>query len=149
MTSAQFTSQFSDELNRGGVVGVDVSELMLTIERAALPRPFMLEAVRRLRKFGFETAALTNNWQTMPVGALRPHFDVVIESCVEGVRKPEGAIYQILVERLDSKPACIAFLDDIGANLKTARALGMTTIKVTDAPQALIELSRTLGIDLD
>jgi putative hydrolase of the HAD superfamily len=39
-------------------------------------------------------------------------------------------------------------LDDIGANLKTARAMGMTTIKVADADAALVELEGVLGFAL-
>ena len=37
------------------------------------------------------------------------------------------------------------FLDDLGINLKPARALGMTTIKVDDPDAALAELERSLG----
>jgi putative hydrolase of the HAD superfamily len=36
----------------------------------------------------------------------------------------------------------------LGRNLKTARALGMTTIKVDDPDLALRELSAVVGIDL-
>ena len=42
----------------------------------------------------------------------------------------------------------VAFLDDIGRNLKPARALGMATIKVDDPDAALRELGALLGFDL-
>ena len=45
-------------------------------------------------------------------------------------------------------PARAVFLDDIGRNLKPARALGMTTLKVDDPIQALRELGALLGLDL-
>ena len=40
------------------------------------------------------------------------------------------------------------FLDDLGVNLKPARAMGMTTIKVDDPDEALIELERVVGFPL-
>ena len=40
------------------------------------------------------------------------------------------------------------YLDDLGINLKPARALGMTTIKVLNAEQALTELEQHLGYTL-
>jgi putative hydrolase of the HAD superfamily len=40
------------------------------------------------------------------------------------------------------------FLDDLGVNLKPAAAMGMTTIKVVSADQALDDLERVLGLPL-
>ncbi len=45
-------------------------------------------------------------------------------------------------------PAEVVFLDDLGINLKPARAMGMTTIKVESAEQAIRDLGAALGIDL-
>jgi epoxide hydrolase-like predicted phosphatase len=136
---------------------------------ASLPRPIMLEAIRRIRAEGFLTAALTNNWaeneQEDPqengvdeekgpgrarddTRALSDRFDVFIESSVEGLRKPDPRIYTLTCERLGVQPSEAAFLDDIGSNLKAARALGMTTIKVDAPEQALEELAATIGLKL-
>ena len=46
------------------------------------------------------------------------------------------------------EPPRVAFLDDIGRNLKPARELGMATIKVDEPDQALRELGALLGLDL-
>jgi len=46
-------------------------------------------------------------------------------------------------------PERAVFLDDIGGNLKPARQLGMTTIKVDEPGAALSELGRLLGFALD
>ena len=73
-------------------------------------------------------------------------FDVIVESSVEGVRKPEPRIYQIACERLGVAPAQTIFLDDLGINLKPARAMGMTTIKVVSEEQAIHELSAATGL---
>ena len=59
-------------------------------------------------------------------------FDVVVESSKVGVRKPEPRFYEIACELLGVDPAECVFLDDLGVNLKPARAMGMTTIKVAD-----------------
>ena len=65
-----------------------------------------------------------------------------------GLRKPDPAIYRLAFAQLGVPGERIVFLDDIGANLKAARELGMTTIKVLDAEQALRELEEHVGIDL-
>jgi putative hydrolase of the HAD superfamily len=125
-------------------------ELMVRVAGAAAPRPVMLEAIGRIRARGLATAALTNNWVTEDDGAasLRPHFDVFVESAAEGLRKPDPRIYGIVCERLGVEPADAVFLDDIGANLKPARALGMATIRVQEPEAALDELAAVLGFDL-
>jgi epoxide hydrolase-like predicted phosphatase len=79
---------------------------------------------------------------------LRDRFDVFIESCVVGLRKPDPKIYAIACAQLGLAPAEVVFLDDIGRNLKSARELGMTTIKVDDPETALRELGALVGIDL-
>ena len=73
-------------------------------------------------------------------------FDIVVESSVEGVRKPNPRIYEIACERLGVRPEEAVFLDDLGINLKPARAMGMTTIKVVDERQALDELGAATGL---
>ncbi|PYM81324.1 MAG: hypothetical protein DME13_20610 [Candidatus Rokuibacteriota bacterium] len=79
---------------------------------------------------------------------LCPHFDVVIESQAVGMRKPDPRIYQLACRELGVTPPETAFLDDIGMNLKSARAPGMHTIKVDDPDAALRELSALVGFDL-
>ena len=75
-------------------------------------------------------------------------FDVVVESSVVGVRKPEPRFYELACELLEVAPEACLFLDDLGINLKPARAMGMTTIKVSEPAAALAELSTVLGLDL-
>jgi len=124
--------------------------LMQRIALVVQPRPAMLGAVRRIRERGLRAAALTNNWsgEGDGTGALRPHFDVSVESSVVGLRKPDPRIYEHACRCLGIEPRESVFLDDIGSNLKTARALGMTTIKVDTPEQALAELETVLGFPL-
>jgi len=133
-------------------VAVDGKRLMEYIAEAGRERPQMLRAVAHLRQHGLRVGALTNNWareETDPgPHRLRSHFDVMIESQAVGLRKPDPRIYQLACRELGVAPAETAFLDDIGLNLKSARALGMHTIKVDEPDAALRELSALVGFDL-
>jgi putative hydrolase of the HAD superfamily len=75
-------------------------------------------------------------------------FDHVIESAKIGLRKPDPRIYQMMVEKLDVDPKACVYLDDLGVNLKPAREIGMTTIKVLNAAQAIAELEAATGLAL-
>jgi putative hydrolase of the HAD superfamily len=117
-------------------------------------RPAMVEAVRRCSE-RFETACVTNNFRlddgpTPPqVAEIYELFDVVLESRTLGVRKPEPRFYELACEAVGARPEEVVYLDDLGINLKPARAMGMHTIKVTDPDAALVELSALTGLDLD
>ena len=75
-------------------------------------------------------------------------FDNIIESSKAGIRKPNPRIYEMACEAFDIQPNEAIFLDDLGINLKPAKALGMTTIKVLSADQALTELESLLEMNL-
>ena len=75
-------------------------------------------------------------------------FDVIIESSKVGLRKPDPQIYALACQRLDVAPTEVVYLDDLGINCKPARAMGMTTVKVVSASQALTELGEVLGMKL-
>lgn len=125
--------------------------MMRRIAEAAAPRPAMLAAIRAIRARGLRTSALTNNWQGDGMREqewLGAHFDVVVESAREGLRKPDPRIYELALARLGIAASEAVFLDDIGRNLKPARALGMRTIKVDEPDAALAELSGLLGFPL-
>jgi epoxide hydrolase-like predicted phosphatase len=116
----------------------------------------MLAALRAIRAHGLRTAALTNNWRADDGATMGDRqaglfdlFDVVVESAVEGLRKPDPRIYELTCARVGVAPDEAVFLDDLGVNLKPARALGMATIKVSDPDSALGELADVLGFALD
>lgn len=145
---AGFCTRFDDEA-RG--IGVELSGERVLDALYGEIRPAMVEALRRVRQAEYATACLTNNI----VGAVRPElaevmalFDVVIESSKVGVRKPEVQFYEIACEKLGVEPDQCVFLDDLGVNLKPAKAMGMTTIKVIDPDSALAELESVLGLAL-
>ena len=156
LTVQTFCGPFEADCRARGIA-IDGRLLMARIAEASVPRPLMLEAIRRLRAAGLRVAALTNNWvaETPAAAAsetaksrLAAHFDVFVESAVIGLRKPDPRIYALVCDKLGVEPARVAFLDDIGRNLKPARELGMATIKVDGPEQALRELGALLGLDL-
>ena len=144
-----FYPAFEADCAAGGAA-IDARALMQAIGEATTPRPVMLDAIARIRRDGRPVAALTNNWvdDEGGMGVVREHFDVFVESAVEGMRKPDPRIFHLTCERLGVTADQTAFLDDIGLNLKAARALGMTTIKVVDVDAALAELEGVLGMAL-
>jgi putative hydrolase of the HAD superfamily len=86
--------------------------------------------------------------RTLYVREVMAMFDCVIESAKIGIRKPDPRIYVMMCEALKVSPASCIYLDDLGANLKPARAMGMVTIKVEDPLTALAELERLTGLSL-
>lgn len=158
---------------------IDVAEFVATFEREALElgfelsgadvlacldgelRPEMVDVVRRCSA-DYTTALLTNNVVTMDAANLGANsaghhafgdvlsvFDVIVESSVVGRRKPQPEFYELACELAEVEPSRVVFLDDLGINLKPARAMGMTTIKVgTDFGAAIVELEQHLGIAL-
>jgi putative hydrolase of the HAD superfamily len=115
----------------------------------------MVDLLDRVRIAGYRTACLTNNVvsegppseRSDALAGVMARFDIVVESSKVGVRKPEPRFYEIACELLDVRPEQCVFLDDLGINLKPAAAMGMTTIKVTSAAQAIRDLHTILGFD--
>ncbi|HTG07437.1 MAG TPA: HAD-IA family hydrolase [Bradyrhizobium sp.] len=120
-------------------------------------RPEMVEALRRTGT-ELKTGCITNNLPANAIGSLAGRslyvaevmalFDHVIESAKIGLRKPDPRIYQMMVEKLGVDPKACVYLDDLGVNLKPAREMGMTTIKVLNAAQAIAELETATGLAL-
>lgn len=123
-------------------------------------RPRMVEALRRCGT-RFKTACLTNNVAVgegpgmaragnaaAAIAEVMRMFDFVIESSKVGVRKPDPRFYERALAALECAPREAVYLDDLGINLKPARAMGMHTIKVVDPDAALAELEEVLGLPL-
>lgn len=137
---AEFLVAFRSEFEPHGV-SVDTDALLTAVDSSIRPRPTVLVEVDRIRSGGVKVAALTNNWTPFADSPLVAGFDVVVESVVEGTRKPEPRIYEICFERLGVSPDRAVMFDDLGPNLKTAHRMGVTTVKVT-AVEDVIEAIR-------
>ena len=123
-------------------------------------RPQMVEALRRC-KTTFRVACITNNMKhgegpgmarsadkAQAVAEIMTLFEHVVESSKLGLRKPDPRIYRHTCELLGVAPEECVYLDDLGINLKPARAMGMRTIKVGDPDAAIDELQAMVGIPL-
>jgi putative hydrolase of the HAD superfamily len=123
-------------------------------------RPQMVEALRRCSR-AFRVACITNNMKhgegpgmargadkAKAVAEIMTLFEHVVESSKLGMRKPDPRIYQHACDLLGVQPEDCVYLDDLGINLKPARAMGMRTIKVGDPDQAIAELEAMVGIPL-
>ncbi len=144
---ATFCAEFDDEARSLGFE-VDAAEIIGAL--AGELRPEMVAAVRHCST-RYKTACLTDNFVSLEEG-LRPEladvlalFDAVFESSKLGVRKPDPAFYALACEALGVSPDEVVFLDDLGINLKPARAMGMRTIKVSSPEAALAELYALVG----
>ena len=133
-------------------VPFDLREMFSHAANDPYDRTIVIETVRRLRADGVRTAIVTNNireygdvWRaSLDVDEL---FDVIVDSCHEGVRKPDPVIYRTALERVGvSDPARAVFLDDFEQNVIAARELGMHGIVVEPDPRvALAELDALLA----
>ena len=154
----QFDKDFAAEtLEQGHQIKGNTLLSLLTLEL----KPEMIKAHKRIRASGLKTGCITNNIPNMDsakmlnspqsgklANEILTSFDSVIESSKAGVRKPEPSIYQMMCGQLNVDPSVCIFLDDLGINLKPARALGMTTIKVPlyDVNPAIQELYALLDL---
>ncbi len=124
-------------------------------------RPRMVAALQKCAEH-FRVGCITNNvsagegpgmassvGKAAQVQAAMATFEIVIESSKVGIRKPDPEIYKMACRKLGVEPADAVYLDDLGINLKPARALGMTTIKVIDPDVALEELEAATGLTFD
>ena len=121
-------------------------------------RPRIVAAIKKFKELGFLQACLTNNFDSgdRDISALDDKnderlkimdlFDFVIESKEVGVRKPSDEFYELALAKTKAIPEKTIFLDDLGINLKPAKLLKISTIKVVSEQQALDELSDLTGI---
>lgn len=151
LTMREFCVAFDAE-NAARGVAISTETLLGQVAARSGIRPAVVTAIRTLRAHALKVAALTNNWvsadQADKMETLRCEFDVFVESTRVGLRKPDPRIYELTCRELGVQAERVAYLDDIGLNLKPARALGMTTIKVDDIELALHQLANVVGLDL-
>ncbi len=155
ITREEFDTKFEEESAEMGhpVRGAEVLMLL-----SGQVRPRMVQVLKQCKQH-FAVGCITNNMK--PAASSEPApvsnatnessqimqlFDTIVESSVEGVRKPDPRIYEIACNRLNCSPNECVFLDDLGINLKPARAMGMITIKVVDPDEAIDELSVATGL---
>ncbi|XP_025970314.2 acyl-CoA dehydrogenase family member 10 isoform X3 [Dromaius novaehollandiae] len=154
LTTVEFLQEFGQQCFEIANVSVPVDSFLLDLIRNEMIKqlPIMAEAVQCIRAEGLKTAVLSNNFCLLNEESLLPldrkQFDVIVESCHEGIFKPDPRIYKLCLERLGVQPQESIFLDDISQNLKAAAQLGIKTVKVDDTEVAFKELETCLGFPL-
>jgi putative hydrolase of the HAD superfamily len=145
--------EFVAQLNAGigEVLGrpVDLTGFGDAFFAALHPNEELFAFMRGLHDRGYRMAILTNNvreweplWRAMlPIDEI---FELVVDSAFVGLRKPDPAIYELLLERLGLPAGATAFLDDLEVNCDAARALGMNAVHFRDNAQAIGELEALL-----
>jgi 2-haloacid dehalogenase len=111
-----------------------------------------VEVLADLRRAGVPCFALSNmEAETFPLRrdrfAFMRDFDGWVISGLEGVAKPDPAIFELLLSRHGLDPARTAFIDDNPGNVAAARQLGVTAIRFADPGQVRGEL-RALGLQV-
>ncbi|MCD6577302.1 MAG: HAD family phosphatase [Anaerolineaceae bacterium] len=71
-------------------------------------------------------------------------FDEIVISCEVGMIKPDPAIFNLMLDRLEVKADETVFIDDRIRNIDGAKKMGFHTIFFTSKEQALKELARIL-----
>ena len=143
-TGALAPSEF--ELAFGALLGVEHPRLLQRMFGGMEPDTAMIDGVRALRRPDLRVALLSNSiggsYDRELLGEL---FDTCVISSEVGLRKPDPAIYELAAARLGLQPADCVIVDDLGGNLKPARALGMATVLHRgDATATLAELDALL-----
>ena len=147
---------FSESSSLGhGIYGIEVIKLL-----QGQLRPEMIKALKAI-KGNLIQACLTNNIvspettlsdENVSIAGKNDEvmslFDFVIASSEQNVRKPDPAFYHLALKEAKVDPEEAVFLDDLGINLKPAKALGMHTIKVVNPQDALKELNSLLFINI-
>jgi putative hydrolase of the HAD superfamily len=154
ISPADFDTQFLAESDAQGhgVRGNDVLALLAGDLRAGA-----VAALGLIAK-DYKVGCITNNVpsgkgpgmagtaeKARDVAKVMAMFNHILESSKIGIRKPDPRIYALMCEALDVEPSTCVYLDDLGINLKPARQMGMTTIKVESEAQLLTDLGAVLG----
>jgi epoxide hydrolase-like predicted phosphatase len=132
------------EARLGAALGVDPTDLARRLTQEVRPDVEMIDAVRAFHDRGVPTALVSNSWREDDYD-VDDLFDVIVLSGSIGVRKPDRRIYVLAAERLGVAHERCVFVDDLGGNLKPAKALGMATIHHTAAASTIPQLERLLS----
>jgi len=110
------------------------------------PSDSMLGLAARLKEQGLRTAVLSNSWaNTYPDEGWDELFDAVVISGHVGMRKPEPQIYHHVLDLLGVPASRCAFVDDLGANVRAAAAIGMVGVHHRSYDETVAELEALTG----
>ncbi len=137
----------------GQRLGIDGTGLVERVCQHLKPEPLLLDFAERARGAGVRTGVLTNSLGLAPYNPYAPwrlaeRFDVLVISEEVGMRKPDPGIFAVALDRLGVPGEACVFVDDMAHNLPPARALGMTTLHLTDPKQTVAQLERLFALSV-
>ncbi|KAI6219442.1 Bifunctional epoxide hydrolase 2 [Aphelenchoides besseyi] len=116
----------------------------------------IIRAAQLIKQAGLKIAVLSNNYywshkreRTFLIDEAN-QFDVVVESCRVGMRKPNSKIYELTAKKLDVDPEECIMVDDVMSNLQGAKSVNMATVFLPNdnTTGAIDELERMLNMKL-
>ena len=145
--------QIEFEAHLGAAAGISPDRLLARMCAALRPDQTMLDAVAVLRRAGTRIGILSNSWGS---GYFSPYegydlenrADALVFSDQVRLRKPEPAIFHLMLDKLGVTATDSVFVDDLAANLVPASELGMRTIHHVDTRQTLAHLELVFRQDL-
>ncbi|MFC5720850.1 HAD-IA family hydrolase [Streptomyces gamaensis] len=133
------------------LIGVASDDLMARYLHDAFPAHQVLKVARQARAAGIRTAVLSNSLGREPYDPyagfdLHGTFDEVVFSAEHGVRKPDPAIFRLVLGKLGVPAERCLFVDDSEDNLAAAQRLGITPLLALDEKVAAARLRKVLGL---
>ncbi|MGW2546217.1 HAD-IA family hydrolase [Kitasatospora sp. NPDC001574] len=133
------------------LMGVDPDGLMARYLHDAFPAYPVLAVARQARAAGVRTAVLSNSLGRLPYDPyagfdLDGAFDAVVLSGDHGVRKPDAALFQVVLDRLGLAAGECVFVDDSEVNVEVAASMGFTALLGLDEQVVARQLRELLHL---
>lgn len=160
-----FFSDYWPEFDRGAVSQEKITEQMGDfasrpyaecwdfvefIKHSLVDIPETLELIKDLSGQGYRLYCLSNMavefYDYLKDREVFRYFDGQIISALEGVIKPEEAIYRRLLDRYGLEAKESLFIDDLENNVEAARRLGFNTVNFADRRAGYQKIDEILGI---
>ncbi|MFK0104211.1 HAD family hydrolase [Streptomyces sp. NPDC091217] len=137
----------------GEALGIDSTNLLGRIFTDSHLDESMVSVLARARASGLRTGLLSNSMGLAPWNMYRgldidATFDAALISEQHGLRKPDPAVYELILKTLEVPGSACVFVDDNAANLPPAEALGMATVLHRSAERSTARLEDLLGVAL-
>jgi epoxide hydrolase-like predicted phosphatase len=150
ISEEEFSTAFAARLSEITGKEIQPANLVARLFGGVRLEESMLAAVARVHEAGLKTALLSNSWglDLYPKERFRELFDAVVISGEVGLRKPDRAIFDLLLERLDVPADACLFVDDHPGHLHAGAELGLKTLLHVTPERTISELEAVLGLDL-
>jgi putative hydrolase of the HAD superfamily len=145
-------TQFDWNRRMGQALGIDSTNLLGRIFADSRLDESMVSVLARARDCGLRIGLLSNSMGLAPWNMYRGFdidaaFDVALISGQHGLRKPEPAVYELILKMLEVPGEECVFIDDNAVNLPPAGALGMATVLHRSAEHSTTRLGELLGVE--